>query len=260
LNSLLNRFTTTQIVLIAVAIVLGLAGIWGLAHWTAAPGTEVNVAWVSYTKNASAPDIQNQKNESPALASELKPAVQNDDPEALKRQIVELQEQLQEAYEIQSRQQIETLDPQSELPNLISELESDEAAIQEQAIQGLFIVRNPVSYQALRSYFRSRVGEAGFLVSSYSRDDWFDLLFELNEMESTRLAAEIVGSEEISEDVRRAARSALMFDTQSSDAIEVAIGVFQQLALTSKNTLIRTNAKKDLQWLIERRERTESRQ
>lgn len=258
MESVLNRFTTKQVVLIAVIIVLGMASIWGLAHWTAAPGTEVNVAWVSYTKNGSPENLQKKTIRPASIVSETKSALQKDDAEALKLQIVELQEQLQGAYELQSRQQIETLDPQSELPNLIAELESQEAPIKKQAVQGLFVIRNSVSYQALKTHFRSRVAEAGYFVSGKPIEKWFVLLFELNELESVRLAAEIAGSEDVSEDARKAARSALMFETHSSDAIDVAIGVFQQLALTSSNTLIRTNAKNDLQWLMKKREQEAS--
>lgn len=258
MESVLNRFTTKQVLLIAVTIVLGMGAIWGLAHWTATPGTEVNVGWVSYTKNGNPKTLHKNTNESIPVTDGTKPLLEIDNPEALKIQIAELQDQLKGAYELQSKQQIETLDPRSELPNLISELESRDASIQEQAVQGLFVIRNPVSYQALKKHFHSNIGEADYFVSGKSIEKWIELLFELNEMESVRLAAEIAGSEEVSKDARKEARSALMFETHSSDAIDIAIGVFQQLALTSKNTLIRTNTKSDLQWLIQKREREES--
>lgn len=233
-----------------------MAAIWGIAHWTAAPGTQVNVAWISYTKIGKSENLQQDTvKPAPIVIDTKKSTLQKDDPETLKLQIAKLQQQLQHAYELQSRQQIETLDPQSELPNLISELESNEISVQEQAVYGLFLIRNPVSFQALKTHFRSKIEEADNSVSGESIGDWFELFFELNEMESVRLAVEISESEKVNEATRSQARSALMFKAQSSDAIDVAIGVFQQIALTSKNTLVRTKAKDDLQWLMEKRKK-----
>lgn len=255
MESVLSRFSTAQVVLIALVVVLGLALIWGLAHWTAAPGTIVNVGWISYTKPAAIQPLKVTSEAAEEIPDVRLEPESSGDPEDLRRKIEELEGELQKAYDLQSRQQIETLDPQSELPQLISELDSDDSVVREEAVAGLFVLRNPVSFQPLKDHFVRGLPEAGYFVSEKPIERWFELLFLLDEMESVKLAAKVAGSTELSDDARREARSALMFQTESVDALNVAIGVFQELALTSANTLIRTNAKKDLQWLIEKRDR-----
>ncbi len=131
-----------------------------------------------------------------------------------------------------------SLDPASELAGLLHQLDSSEEDSQEQALAGLFDLRNPRSFLALVSYFGRDSDRA---TRRFSIFDWLNFLWRLDPQSGMEFAIGILESDDTHHSY--AAYRKLRSDLNDLALLEGARQPLEQVALQSESPLARTRAK-----------------
>lgn len=132
----------------------------------------------------------------------------------------------------------DNLDPKSELSILINELSSDSLELRKKALEGLFILKDPKSINALLAYYFDNIDEAlRFKYYPY----WIELITELNKEAGQDLAIEMLKSDD--DYMSLFAYRYFLEDIQTKDEMDEVIIKLNPIALNNPNTLTRTRAK-----------------
>jgi len=109
---------------------------------------------------------------------EVPSGLNNQEMVELTSRLKKLEDEKRDLIEKISKNSVLTLDPRSELSILIAQLESDEKDERAKAIQGLFMLKDPVSFLPLRKYFEARPDEVTEGENPYI-GKWFSLFIEV---------------------------------------------------------------------------------
>lgn len=164
----------------------------------------------------------------------------------LEKERVQLTQQL-------SQKAINSLDPESELPILLKQLKSENAEVRKEAITGLFVLKNPISFAPLVAFFKENVEEA---TKGYnpSIGKWYDFFFELDPHATLELIVEALDSQdEWQSYIVYSWIENFVEDVELVELLDVCRPFLVSLALRSPNSSVRTRAKVMLEKLSERR-------
>ena len=131
-----------------------------------------------------------------------------------------------------------SLDPASELGGLLRQLDSAEEDSQQQALAGLFDLRDPRSFLALVSYFGRDPDRA---TDRFSIIEWLDLLWRHDPQSGMEFAISMLESDEARHSYW--AYRKLQSDLNDLALLEGARQPLEQVALQSESALARTRAK-----------------
>ena len=143
-----------------------------------------------------------------------------------------------------------SLDPRSELSNLLSQLKSADKETRNKAVQGLLALKDPLSFIPLVNYLESHTDEATEGTNLYL-GEWFRALIQIGGPKG----AEYVASQ--TESSRKgwseAAFSNLQYTLSTPELIDGAMPALERCALTHPLTVARTQAKVLIQHLQSQR-------
>lgn len=161
----------------------------------------------------------------------------------LEKERVQLTQQL-------SQKAINSLDPESELPILLKQLKSEKAEVRKEAITGLFVLKNNISFSPLVAFFKENLKEA---TSGYnpSISEWYEFFFELDPHATLELLVEALDSQD--EWQSYIAYLRIEKFVKSVELFDFCRPLLVSLALRSPNSSARTRAKVMLEKLSERR-------
>lgn len=131
------------------------------------------------------------------------------------------------------------LDPKSELSILIKELSSDSLEIRAKAVEGLFIIREPKSINALLSYFFKDVNEATHF-KYYN--EWTELITSLDKLAGYDFVIEMLKSDD--KYMSFWGYRYFLKDVDGKDEMKIIIKKLQPIAINNINSLVRTRSKK----------------
>ena len=105
---------------------------------------------------------QNGKPKPPSIQpiKEIPSTSNNQEISELTTQLEKLESEKRDLIEKISKKTVLTFDPRSELSTLISQLESDNKDERSKAVSGLFMLKDPISFQPLLKYFETHTQEA----------------------------------------------------------------------------------------------------
>jgi len=130
------------------------------------------------------------------------------------------------------------LDPKSELSILINELSSDSLGLRKKALEGLFILKDPKSINALLAYYFNNIKEA---IQFKYYTDWIDLITDLNKDAGQDFVIEMLKNDD--DFMSRWAYKYFLEDIQTKEEMKEINIKLNPIALNSPNTLTRTRAK-----------------
>ena len=160
--------------------------------------------------------------------------------ESLVTKIEELEKQKEQLLLEVSTKAASSLDPRSELSTLLAQLESDDEAVRAKAIDGLFTLRDPLSFLPLVKYLENRPDEATGGRNPYI-GKWFSLFIEAGGIAGVEfVAAQLENPQGIWSE---SSFSTLNYELDTVQLIEDAIPVLENIALRSSSSLARTKAK-----------------
>jgi hypothetical protein len=134
---------------------------------------------------------------------------------------------------------VNSLDPKSELHTLLEQLSSEDLGEQENALKGLFALKEPASFAPLANFFKKNVMD--FTHSGYSLYDWYRLFVELDPNAGIELLVKDVGSQNrLHAD---AANHMLYLKIKSVELIDACKPHLKSLALRSPDSTARARAK-----------------
>ncbi len=133
----------------------------------------------------------------------------------------------------------ENLDPNSELSTLIKELSSDSYEIRSKAIEGLFIIKDPKSINALLAYFFKDSKEA---TNIKYYNDWINLITTLDKNAGNDFVIEMLKSDD--KYMSHWGYDYFLDDMENKEEMKELIIKLQPIAINHANTLTRTRAKK----------------
>lgn len=167
-------------------------------------------------------------------------AQNNEDDEIvkLKEKVNQLENERNEILNELINKSYNNLDPKSELSILINELSSDSLELRKKALEGLFILKDPKSINALLAYYFNNINEATKFKYYL---DWIDLITELNKDAGQDFVIEMLKSDD--DYMSRWAYKYFLEDIQTKDEMKEIIIKLNPIALNNPNTLIRTRAK-----------------
>jgi hypothetical protein len=138
-----------------------------------------------------------------------------------------------------SQKALGSLDPNSELPVLLSQLGSSEQEVRRHAVPGLFALKDRRSFAHLTAYFRTHTEEATH--GDFSLWDWYYLFIDLDPHGAMEIVVEGLDSQEFLGSYT--AYETLNRRINTVDLIEVAKPCLESFALRSPNSFARTRAK-----------------
>ena len=130
------------------------------------------------------------------------------------------------------------LDPKSELSVLIKELSSDSKEKRKKALEGLFILKDPKSINALLAYYFNNPEEAN---EFKYYPDWIEMISELNKEAGQDFAIEMLKSE--NDYMSYWGYKFFLEDINSKDEMKQLVLKLNSVAINNPNTLTRTRAK-----------------
>lgn len=171
----------------------------------------------------------------------------------LASRITELEDERDQLIQQFSQKAIDSLDPNSELPVLLKQLSSDRLESRQEAINGLFLLKDYRSYAPLVKYFIENTEEATRSHRNYSIWDWYRLFFELNPQSTLEL---LVNTLDVQDDhMSYVAYERLIDYVTSVELIDTCKPLLESLALRSTNSSARTRAKVMLSLLMEKKDK-----
>lgn len=145
-----------------------------------------------------------------------------------------------------------SLDPRSELSTLLAQLESEDEAVRAKAVNGLFTLRDPLSFLPLIKFLEKRPDEAAGGQNPYI-GEWFSFFIETGGTSGLEfIAAQLESSRAGWSDM---AFSKLEYKLNTTQLVDEAIPILENIALRSTSSLVRVKAKVLIQRLqVQRQE------
>ena len=143
-----------------------------------------------------------------------------------------------------------SLDPRSELSNLLSQLKSADKETRNKAVQGLFALKDPLSFIPLVNYLENHTDEATKGSNVYL-GAWFTALIQIGGPKGAEYIAS--HTESTRQSWSEAAFSNLQYTLSTPELIDGAIPALERCALTHPSTFTRTQAKVLIQHLQSKR-------
>lgn len=192
---------------------------------------------------------QNKNHPLEATTTILVDTTGNIEIDKLKRKITVLESERNNLLNELVSKSYDELNPKSELSILINGLNSDSIKTRRNAVQGLFILKDPMSINALVNYFFSNQEEA-----TYNKIllEWIWLITDLNEQAGLDFMLELLKNDD--ERTSKNGFERLMENVKKKEKMQVLIKKLQPIALNHQNTLVRTRAKiliKEYTYIIE---------
>jgi hypothetical protein len=144
-----------------------------------------------------------------------------------------------------------SLDPRSELSNLLSQLKSSDAETRKKAVQGLLALKDPLSFIPLVNYLENKTDEATKNTNVYI-GEWFRTLIQIGGPKGAEYVASQIESPR--EGWPEAVFSNLHYALSTPELIDSAIPAIERCALSHPSTSVRTQAKVLIQHLQSSRE------
>lgn len=144
-----------------------------------------------------------------------------------------------------------SLDPRSELSNLLSQLKSSDAETRKKSIQGLLALKDPLSFIPLVNYLEANTDEATRNTNVYL-GEWFRALIQIGGPKGAEYVASQIESPR--EGWAEAVFSTLHYALSTPELIDGAIPAIERCALSHHSTSVRTQAKVLIQHLQSNRE------
>jgi len=143
-----------------------------------------------------------------------------------------------------------SLDPRSELSNLLAQLKSDDKDIRSKAVEGLIALKDPLSFIPLVNFIEKHPDEAT-RGTNVHLGEWFSVLIQVGGSKG----AEYVASQTESSKPgwSETAFANLQYTLSTPELIDGAIPALEKCALTHPSTLARTQAKVLIQRLQSKR-------
>lgn len=186
-------------------------------------------------------------------------ASQISDPEAteLAKRIEDLEHQRELLLSELSTRATASLDPRSELSNLLSQLQSSDNAVRRKAIEGLIVLKDPLSFPALMNFLMSNSDEATS-GNNPRINQWFSVLIETGGPKGAEfVVSQIEGTDP---SWSEAAFSAIRYDLDTPELIDGAMPSLESVALRHSSTATRTKAKMLIQHLETKKKKYEERE
>ncbi|ANQ48600.1 hypothetical protein MY04_1223 [Flammeovirga sp. MY04] len=176
----------------------------------------------------------------PAI-SQVRVEKEDDSPELdkLKSRIAILEQERNELLNELVEKSYNTLDPNSELITLLNELKSDSADIRIRGVNGLFILREPKSINALVNYYFDHNKEARRVETEIR---WITLIRRMNDEAGLEFAIEIMKYND--DYISRWGYDYLYEYIRDKQVMNILIKKLNPVALNHQNSLVRTRAKK----------------
>ena len=176
---------------------------------------------------------------------------------ALAKRIEDLEHQRDLLLSELSTKVTASLDPRSELSNLLSQLQASDKAIRSKAIEGLIALKDPLSFPALVNFFVGHPDEATSGGNPYV-SKWFSVFIATGGAKG----AEFVVSQIESTNPRwsESAFSTLQYDLDSPELIDGAMPSLESAALRHSSATTRTKAKLLIQYLDTKKKEYEKRE
>lgn len=164
------------------------------------------------------------------------------DPAAkyLAKRIEDLEHQRELLLSELSSKATASLDPRSELSNLLTQLQSSDKAVRSKAVEGLVVLKNPLSFPALVNFLVSHPDEATsgdnpFIIR------WFSVLIETGGQKGAEfVVSQIEGS---NPGWSEAAFSTVQYALDTPELIDGAMPSLESAALRHSSTAARTKCK-----------------
>jgi hypothetical protein len=148
-----------------------------------------------------------------------------------------------------SQKALGSLDPNSELPVLLSHLKSNERQIRQEAVTGLLLLKDRRSFAHLASYFKANREEATQGMNGLL--DWCDVFIALDPRNGMEIVVEELDNKD--SNYSYLTYEALDRRINTIDLIEAAKPCLENFALRSMNASARTRAKVLLNGLPQRK-------
>src|SRR5690606_8101915 len=117
-------------------------------------------------------------------ASEVAEELNDEKASELVNRIEALEKERESLISELSKRATASLDPRSEIANLLTQLQSDDSTTRSKAIKGLAELRDPLSFSALVEFLQARTDEATG-IGNPSAERWFTILIESGGAEGT---------------------------------------------------------------------------
>jgi hypothetical protein len=143
-----------------------------------------------------------------------------------------------------------SLDPRSELSNLLAQLKSADKATRGKAVEGLIALKDPLSFIPLVNYIENDPDEAT-RGTRVGLGQWFSVLIEIGGPKGAEYVAS--QTESTKNGWSEAAFSNLQYTLSTPELIDGAIPALERCALTHPSTVARTQAKVLIQHLQSKR-------
>ncbi|MBT3355190.1 MAG: hypothetical protein HN402_09730 [Candidatus Scalindua sp.] len=151
-----------------------------------------------------------------------------------------------------SQKAVLTLDPRSELSTLISQLESKGKEERAKAIDGLFMLKDPVSFQPLLRYLESHPEEATEGGNPFI-GKWYSFFIEAGGAQGVEfVASQLESSERFYSEF---AYSTIKSEIDSTEAVDITIPILQKIAVSSSSSLARTRSKVLIQYFLDNKKK-----
>lgn len=133
-----------------------------------------------------------------------------------------------------------SLDPRSEIANLLEELKSNKPKDVERAISSIFKIHDPILFQPVSNYFVNN-RKIAIKAPNPMIYDWYKYLLELDFESGIKIAVNDIGSED--NYVSEAAYSTIVYAMDSKEQIDISIPYIQEVALRENRSTARAKAK-----------------
>lgn len=189
-------------------------------------------------------------------AHEVAAELNDTDIKSLVSKIEELEKQKEQLLSEVSIRAASSLDPRSELSTLLAQLESEDEAVRAKAVNGLFTLHDPLSFLPLIKFLENRHDEATGGQNPYI-GEWFSFFIETGGTSGVEfIAAQLESPRAGWSDM---AFSKLEYKLDTTQLVDEAIPVLENIALRSTSSLVRVKAKVLIQRLqVKRQEISES--
>ena len=189
-------------------------------------------------------------------AKEVAAELNDTDIKSLVSKIEELEKQREQLLSEVSIRAASSLDPRSELSSLLTQLESKDETVRAKAINGLFTLRDPSSFLPLIKFLENHTDEAAGGLNP-SIGEWFSFFIDTGGTSGVEfIAAQLESPRPVWSDI---AYLKLEYRLNTTQLVDEAIPVLENIALRSTSNLARVKAKVLIQRLqIKRQDISES--
>ena len=195
-----------------------------------------------------------EKKESESIIPSERIAENSDDPEIkdLALRIEELETQKRALVSKISEKAVASLDPLSEVSNLLSELQNKDSETIGKVIDSLFKFHDPILFKPMLEFFinNRELATAGYNPSPAS---WYEYFIKIDEESGLHFVIKELANPDRNDAQR--VYTVLKYEVDTIKKIDISIPILEELSLSSSQSSVRANAKILLTMLKQRREK-----